>query len=106
MGRSIVMRSILFLGLLAGCGQDDEDEALARAQQCEKVRDHLVDLRLASATNLGTAIEQHRSALRQALGPQFVDGCTKSMSEAHVACVLAAQDSDAATDCNAATDSN
>ena len=106
MGRSIALRSIVLVSLLAGCGGEEEDDAGARAAQCERLRDHLVDLRLATATNLGKEIEQHRAALAQALGPQFVDGCTKSMSEAQVTCALAAQDSDAATECNPPTNSN
>jgi thiamine pyrophosphokinase len=106
MGRNVLLRSIVLLLLFAGCGGGEEDDALARAQQCERLRDHLVDLRLSTATNLGKELEQHRAALTQALGPQFIETCTKSTSEAQVACVLAAQDSQAATDCNAPTESN
>ncbi len=99
-----MLKWLVMASILVGCGGgSEEDEALARASQCERLRDHLVDLRLASATNLGKDVEQHRAALTQALGPQFVDTCTKSTSEAQVACALAAQDSQSATECNAAT---
>ena len=104
--RSLI-RCVGLVSLLIGCGGgSNEDEAPASAPQCERLRDHLVELRLATATNLGQALEQHRAALTQALGPEFVDTCTKTMSGAQVTCALAAQDSQAATECNGPTTSN
>jgi hypothetical protein len=100
-----MLKRLVIVSMLIGCGGgSNEDETLAGAQQCERLRDHLVDLRLATATNLGKDLEQHRAALTQALSRQFIETCTKSKSEAQVACALAAQDSQAATDCNATND--
>jgi hypothetical protein len=83
-----------------GGGGGKEDEGRARAQQCAQLRDHLVELRLASVTNLGNDVAQHRAALTQALGPQFVETCATRTSKEQVACALAAKDAEAAADCS------
>jgi predicted choloylglycine hydrolase len=89
---------------LGGCSDGaEDDEALARTQQCERLRDHLVELRLASATNLGNDREQHRAALTQAVGAQLLETCTKTTTKAQLDCALAARDAQAATDCNEPT---
>jgi hypothetical protein len=97
--RSSTVAWLLAAALLASCGGGKEDEARARTQQCKQLRDHLVELRLASATNLGNDLAQHRAALTQALGPQFLDACATRTSKDQIACALAAKDSQAAADC-------
>ena len=102
-----MVKWLLVASMAIGCGGGgEEDEIKARSDQCERLRDHLVALRLATATNLGKELEQHRAALTQALGPQFIETCTKNTSEAQLACALSAQDSQAATDCNTPTTNN
>ncbi len=86
--------------VLVSCGgASDEDGTLANTSQCERLREHIVDLRIGSATNLRKDLEQHRAALTNALGPQFVEDCTKRMSAAQVTCALEARDAQAATEC-------
>jgi hypothetical protein len=93
-------RWILVACVLSSCGAE-EDEMEARTQQCEQVRDHLVDLRLAISHNLGKDLEQHRAAMKQAIGDQFIASCTKTLSAGQASCVLDAKDSQAAAECMA-----
>ncbi len=107
-GRLTMLKRLVMVSMLIGCGgggEPIEDETVASASRCERLRDHLVELRLATATKLGDEREQHRAALTQALGPQFVDACTTTTTEAQVTCALAAADSQAAADCHAPHDS-
>jgi hypothetical protein len=57
-----------FVAVVCGCGSDSE-----RSQQdtgaCARLRDHVVDLRVAG---LRDDREAHRQALHQALGERFV----------------------------------
>ncbi len=93
--------------LLAACGGGEEDEGKARADQCERMRAHLVDLRLASAQHLDKSeLVQHRAAMTQAMGPAFLDSCTRDMTAAQVACALAARDSQAAVECSTVSSGN
>lgn len=79
---------ILVLWILQGCSGTDSDEA--PEAQCARVRDHLIDLRLADATGIEPAA--HREALRAALGEDFVARCTSSMTDQQVSCALNAVD--------------
>jgi hypothetical protein len=96
--------------------------------RCQKLRDHLVDLRLAGASAAterppalpkpadpqpaGIAastptqrplteaeIAAHRRVLSQALGENFVSSCEKTLSPKQLDCALAAADSPAAAAC-------
>jgi hypothetical protein len=91
-------RWILFACVLSSCG-GEEDEVEARAQQCEQVRDRLVDLRLSASQSSGKDYEQHRETMKQALGDGFLDACSKRISAGQAACVLEAKDSHAAAEC-------
>ena len=96
---------LLLTALLAGCGDDasDKDAETARAEDCRRVRDHLVDLRLAGSAALGKIeLEKHRAALVTALGTQFMDSCTTTLSDQQVVCLLASGDSDDINACNTA----
>ena len=100
----MITRRALVICMLVGCGGGgvDEDESKARAEQCERMRDHLVDLRLASAQHLDKDLDQHRVALKQAMGAAFIESCTKDMTEAQVVCVVGAKDAETATACTTA----
>lgn len=95
-----VMYRIAFVVVaLAACGRDTDDNAVSE-QRCERLRDHVVDVRLASAT--GVEREPHRRAMRQALGKDFVSSCVGSLTDAQVQCALKAPDSAAIAACQAA----
>jgi hypothetical protein len=81
--------------LLMACSATDED---SRRVKCERVRDHLVELRLQTASP-GVDVSGHRSAMKQALGHTFVDRCEQDLSAAQVTCVLRARDHFAASAC-------
>ncbi|MDX2094206.1 MAG: hypothetical protein SFX73_40620 [Kofleriaceae bacterium] len=98
------MRWLALFFVCFGCSGDDEDANTARRSRCEQVRNHLVELRLASATNVDVAA--HRTALRRALGDEFIARCETSMSDAVVSCALAASDSAGAAACNASSATN
>ncbi len=85
---------------LAACGHDIDDDEAVSEQACERLRDHVVDVRLANAT--GVEREPHRRALRQALGKGFVSSCVGSLSDAQLQCALKAPDSAAIAACQAA----
>lgn len=105
MMKSIVLMSLVAWG--AGCGGEPlEDETPAQAQRCVELRAHLVELRLAPITNLGKDLEQHRAALTQALGAEFLSSCATAMTDSQVACALAAKDLEAADACTAQSNGN
>lgn len=97
---------IVIAALVAGCGDSgsEEEAAAPRAEQCEHVRSHIVDLRLASAHGLSPSeIAQHRDALTRAMGAQFIDECVRSTTDQQASCVLAARDSQDINDCTTAS---
>lgn len=75
------------------------DEAPSRARQCAKLRDHLIDLRLANATGVDHAA--HRKTMQRALGDDFVASCER-LAERQLECALGAKELAAATACTAA----
>lgn len=90
----------LVTSVSVGCaGITDEDGVAARAR-CEKLRDHVVDLRLADATGVDT--NAHRVAMLHALGDDFVASCSK-LARRQVDCALDARDSAAAAACSSSS---
>lgn len=83
-----VFRLSLFITLtsLLACSSDEHD-GVSRTD-CEKLRDHVVDLRMETVT---ADHDQHRAALRSSLG-DFVTTCTDSTSPEQLRCSLAAAD--------------
>jgi len=80
------------------CASDREDsEDDARRRECVALRDHVIDVRLADATNVDQAA--HREVLRQALGTRFVDECTKTVDERQRHCALSATSADGIQAC-------
>lgn len=89
------MRKILLvLVAIAACG-DDQAEA-PQLSRCEQFREHVIDLRLATATNVDA--DAHREVMRNALGPSFLDECAR-MPEDELECALAAGDAATAVAC-------
>ena len=86
--------TIATLALLAACS--DSDDERAQHSVCERMRDHLVELRLAT---VGHDREAHREVMRRAVGTDVVEACERSMSDDQVTCVLNAYDAAAAAAC-------
>jgi hypothetical protein len=61
------------------------------------MRDHVVELRLVGVEK--NDLEQHRAAIRSALGEGFVTTCVTKTSDDDIACALAATDMTAAAAC-------
>jgi len=94
--------------MISGCGDSGGDgDVSARTEQCEQVRGHIVELRLAMAHGLSAdELAQHRDALMHAMGAQFIDECIRTTTTETATCVLAAHDTQAINDCNTATSGN
>src|SRR5689334_3687666 len=87
--------------LAIGCASHGSDDDKPLHRQCEQLRDHVIDLRLASAgSDSGLNLEAHRTALRQAIGKEFTSSCETRMSREQIKCALAASDSAAANACS------
>lgn len=90
------MRTLVFaLVLAAGCSSDDGEEILT-VSPCERLREHLIDLRLADAMNVDK--DAHREAFRTALGADFLASCSK-LDEDAVTCAISAADAHTAAAC-------
>ncbi len=76
------------LALVVGCGA--EPDTVTR-RDCERLRDHLIELRMDTVT---ADVEHHRAALRAALGDAFVTGCTDTTTEQELRCALGAHTHD------------
>ena len=88
---------LLLLAIMsASCGSEDDGTA-ADARQCTRLRDHLIALRLSSASGVDKAA--HQAAMTQAMGDGFIASCTTKMTAAQVACALKAADAAAAAAC-------
>lgn len=81
------MRRVLVAIILCAAACSDH-ETVDRAA-CTRLRDHVVDLRLAdSSSALGKDATQHRAAMKQALGDAFIDNCVQTMSYEQLDCSL------------------
>lgn len=83
---------------LAACTDNDNDgnEISIRIQRCTALREHLIGLRIRTDD---PDAQQHRRALRDALGTQFVQTCADDYAADAIACALGARDSDGAHKC-------
>src|SRR4051812_15487143 len=86
--------------LLAACHSGPADTDPADREQCEQLRSHVVDIRLADAT--GIDVRPHRETLQQALGEPFIADCM-AMTYAQVKCALASTNLDASSACRGGT---
>jgi hypothetical protein len=85
--------------MVLGCSSSEDDTDAADRKRCERLRDHLVELRLASvASQPDVDVTAHRTAMTSALGEQFVANCQK-LTVRDVKCGLAASDLRTATMC-------
>jgi hypothetical protein len=97
MNRAVWILLVSIVVVFGACASRDED-GRASTSRCEKLRDHLVDLRLADAS--GVDREAHRKVMQRALGDDFVTSCTSSLSGAQIKCALDAKTLSDATSCN------
>jgi hypothetical protein len=74
-------------------------ESSESVSPCERVRDHLIELRLEVATLSHADVVQHRAAMRQAMGNEFVETCASERQNEQVQCALDARDFAAANAC-------
>ena len=86
----------LSVALAAACAAQ-EDEAVATRNRCLKLRDHMVDLRVATATEVD--VTKHREAMTNALGDDFVGRC-QQLPAADIKCALASTDLSSAGACS------
>jgi hypothetical protein len=89
----ILAAAIVGVVALTGC---THDETVDR-RSCEMLRDHLVDVRAADATDADAA--QHRAAMKAALGDEFVDNCLHTMTVDQLECAMRASDLGATAGC-------
>lgn len=87
--------------MFVGCATSDSGGS-AEPRQCERLREHLVDLQVADI-HVATGIdrEAHRRAMTNALGGDFVSSCTSKLTESQIECALGAGDRLAAAACAA-----
>jgi hypothetical protein len=98
--RKTVTRFISIIAALAlsACSSD----APTVEQQCARVRDRLIDLRLSDAS--GVDVKAHRAVMKRAMGENFIASCRTNMAPKQRDCVLGATDLVAATACTARTE--
>ena len=105
---------------VVGC---TERRADSREQECEHLRDHVIEMRVASiprspeptedfsnggavrhhAAPVGPDIDGHRVALKQALGREYIDSCLANLTQEQLDCSLTAKDSAGITSCQTTT---
>lgn len=90
--------SLVGLSVAIACGTADETGAPSAAD-CTRLRDHVIELRLADASGVDRAA--HRDAMERALGASFVDSCTSKLSAREVRCARTAQDAESLRACSA-----
>jgi hypothetical protein len=77
---------------LAGCSKYDVWDEMSDVRQCERLRDHVIDVRLETAS--GVDHEAHRAAMKAALGKDFVADCQSRLTYSQRRCALDAEDAD------------
>ena len=89
----------LVLGWLVGCCQDPQ----LSQSECERVRDHVVDVALshvsdASTERMKAELARHRTTLRATLGDAFTRECEEG-GQTFVDCMLATKSSGDIANC-------
>jgi hypothetical protein len=85
-----------FAAMLGCASSEDADGEETRARQCSRLRDHLIELRLAGTD---ANVEAHRTAMREALGDAFIDQCSTQLTTRQLDCALGAKDRAQALEC-------
>lgn len=87
---------VLALTILSACSDEDLSSSSPTREDCEALRDRMVDLRLESVT---ADRAQHEANLKEALGSSFVDRCVGKMARTEVRCGLDAANGEALLAC-------
>jgi len=91
---------VLLLGACAQGGANDDDR---RTKNCERLRDHSIDLRLEAAPPpagmMPEEVERHRATFVAAAGSRYVDDCRNHWDDEQVACALSASSLDSLRAC-------
>ncbi|MFN0246111.1 MAG: hypothetical protein ACKV2T_04335 [Kofleriaceae bacterium] len=95
---------VLLIAACATCGTDESDDAPTPSTPCERLRDHLVELRMADVR--GVDVEPHREAMKQSMGTSFLATCTKDFTSSQLGCAMASTDLVAAGQCMTAAKTN
>jgi hypothetical protein len=99
MSRLIPLALLLLVACSGQSSVDDND----KRDDCERLRDITIDLRLRTAPRahyLSAAdLERHRATMLAAAGDRFVTDCREQRTEAELTCALAATNSDALRAC-------
>jgi hypothetical protein len=83
------MHYVLVVCLIcAACGSDPQATQDSSTVACEKLREHLLDVRVAGVTSHRDA---HRAALSRSLGDDFVARCERTKTQADLDCEMAAK---------------
>jgi hypothetical protein len=94
-----VIAFCMMVAFCVSCSSSDDQE-VDRAS-CERVRDHLIDLRLITVQGSPKIdLAQHRAAFKQAMGESFLSGCQATMTASQVRCALDANDATTASACS------
>lgn len=104
--------AVLSLYVAVGCSSGstetsaaDPDDARTPEEQCEALREHLIELHFASAARPATSedgvidIDRHKAALRRALGKELDHTCLSDFDADRVACGLHAASAQEAKAC-------
>lgn len=86
-----VSTAFLLAGALASLTACWSESVEVSRKDCERLRDHLVELRMQSVT---ADHDQHLIAIRSSLDEDFVTTCVDGARASYIECALAAADSD------------
>src|SRR5258706_11150322 len=78
-----------------GCGAGGDPEEVSR-RDCERLRDHVLSVRLESVT---ADVDQHRAALAATLGASYIDRCVTDVAPDELRCLMKAGDAAALASC-------
>jgi hypothetical protein len=95
---------LLLIGACGTCGTDEEHDSPTPSTPCERLRDHLVELRMADVR--GVDVEPHREAMKQAMGSTFLTTCAKDITSSQLGCAMASSDLVSAGQCMTSVTTN
>jgi hypothetical protein len=86
-GRLFPASVVASLLVFAAC--DGDPEVAVSRRDCARLRDHLIELRMATVT---ADQDQHRATLEKVLGDSFISTCVEQTDVSDLRCSLAATD--------------